>query len=141
MIDQVATISTNNEAELGKIIGDAFRAVGKNGVVMLEPTDQPSTSYELIDGVPYNRGLKNIHFVTNKDKNTAELDKPLVLLIESEVENVRKIQSVLEHAIKNKRSLLIIADIDQQVMSALAMNKIKGNIKVNVVDAPIYGIK
>ena len=140
MIDQVATISTNNEAELGKIIGDAFRAVGKNGVVMLEPTDQPSTSYELIDGVPYNRGLKNIHFVTNKDKNTAELDKPLVLLIESEVENVRKIQSVLEHAIKNKRSLLIIADIDQQVMSALAMNKIKGNIKVNVVDAPIYGV-
>ncbi len=140
MIDQVATISTNNEAELGKIIADAFRSVGNNGVVILESTDLPETTYELIDGVPYGRGLKNIHFVTNKDKNTAELDKPLVLLIESEVENVRKIQNVLEYAIKQKRSLLIIADIDQQVLSALAMNKIKGNIKVNVVDAPIYGV-
>jgi len=140
MIDQVATISTNNDPKLGKIIADAFRAVGNNGVVVLEPTDLPQTTYELIDGVSYERGLKNIHFVTNKEKKTAELDKPLVLLVESEVENIRKIQSVLEHAIKQKRSLLIIADVDKQVMSALAMNKIKGNIKVNVVDAPIYGV-
>ena len=140
MIDQVATISTNNDPELGKIIADAFRAVGNNGVVVLETTDLPQTTYELVDGVPYERGLKNIHFVTNKEKQTAELDKPLVLLVESEIESVRKIQSVLEYAIKQKRSLLIIADVDRQVMSALAMNKIKGNIKVNVVDAPIYGV-
>ena len=140
MIDQVATISTNNDPKLGKIIADAFRAVGDNGVVVLEPTDLPQTTYELIDGVPYERGLKNIHFVTNQDKKTAELDKPLVLLVESEIDSVRKIQNVLEHAIKEKRSLLIIADVDRQVMSALAMNKIKGNIKVNVVDAPIYGV-
>ena len=140
MIDQVATISTNNDPVLGKIIADAFRSVGKNGVVMLEPTDQPSTSFELIDGIPYNRGLKNIHFVTNKDTKTAELDKPLVLLVESEIDTVRKIQSILEYAIKENRSLLIIADVDQQVMSALAMNKVKGNIKVNVIDAPVYGV-
>ena len=140
MIDQVATISTNNDPLLGKIIADAFRSVGKNGVVMLEPTDQPSTSYELIDGVPYNRGLKNIHFVTNQETKTAELDKPLVLIIESEVDNVRKIQNVLEHAIKKDKSLLIIADVDAQVLSALAMNKIKGNIKVNIIDAPTYGV-
>tara|TARA_R100000781_G_scaffold88648_1_gene54548 strand:+ start:358 stop:1917 length:1560 start_codon:yes stop_codon:yes gene_type:complete len=140
MIDQVATISTNNDPKLGKIIADAFRAVGDNGVVVLEPTDLPQTTYELIDGVPYERGLKNIHFVTNQDKKTAELDKPLVLLVESEIDNVRKIQNVLEYAIKHKRSLLIIADVDRQVMSALAMNKIKGNIKVNVIDAPIYGV-
>ena len=140
MIDQVATISTNNDPVLGKIIADAFRSVGRNGVVILEPTDLPETNFELIDGVQYNRGLKNIHFVTNQDTKTAELDKPLVLLIESEVENVRKIQNVLEHAIKQNRSLLVIADVDQQVLSALAMNKIKGNIKVNVIDAPVYGI-
>jgi chaperonin GroEL len=140
MIDQVATISTNNDPKLGKIIGDAFRSVGKNGVVMLEPTDQPETKYELIDGVPYNRGLKNIHFVTNQDTKTAELEKPLVLLVESEIDNVRKIQSVLEHVIKQNRSLLIIADVDQQVMSALVMNKVKGNIKVNLIEAPVYGI-
>ena len=140
MIDQVATISTNNEPILGKIIADAFRSVGKNGVVMLEPTDHPETFFELIDGVPYNRGLKNIHFVTNQDTKTSELDKPLVLLVESEIENIRKIQNILEYAIKQNRSLLIIADVDAQVMSALAMNKVKGNIKVNVIDAPIYGV-
>jgi len=140
MIDQVATISTNNDPVLGKIIADAFRSVDKTGVVMLEVSDLPETKFETIDGVQYNRGLKNIHFVTNQDTKTAELDKPLVLIVESQVDNVRKIQTVLEYAIKNKRSLLIIADIDQQVMSALAMNKIKGNIKVNVIDAPVYGV-
>ena len=140
MIDQVATISTNNDPVLGKIIANAFRAAGKNGVVMLEPTELPETTYELIDGIQYNRGLKNVHFVTNEETTTAELDKPLVLLVESQVDVVRKIQNVLEYAIKQNRSLLIIADVDTQVMSALAMNKIKGNIKVNIIDAPIYGI-
>ena len=140
MIDQVATISTNNDKDLGKIIADAFRSVDETGVVMLEVSDMPETKFETIDGIQYNRGLKNIHFVTNKETNTAELDKPLVLIIESEVENVRKIQSVLEYAIKKNKALLIIADVDQQVLSALAMNKIKGNIKVNLIEAPIYGV-
>ena len=140
MIDQVATISTNNDKELGKIIADAFRSVDETGVVILEVSDMPETKFETIDGIQYDRGLKNIHFVTNKETNTAELDKPLVLLVESEIENVRKIQSVLEYAIKKNRALLIIADADQQVLSALAMNKIKGNIKVNLIDAPIYGV-
>ena len=140
MIDQVATISTNNDPVLGKIIADAFRSVDETGVVMLEVSDLPETKFETIDGVQYDRGLKNIHFVTNQETKTAELDKPLVLIVESEVDNVRKIQSVLEYAIKNNRSLLIIADVDQQVLSALAMNKLKGNIKVNLIDAPIYGV-
>ena len=140
MIDQVATISTNNDFVLGKIIADAFRSVDETGVVMLEVSDLPETKFETIDGVQYDRGLKNIHFVTNQETKTSELEKPLVLIIESEVDNVRKIQSVLEYAIKNNRSLLIIADVDQQVLSALAMNKLKGNIKVNLIDAPIYGV-
>jgi len=140
MIDQVATIATNNDPLLGKIIGDAFRSVGKNGVVMLEPTDLAETTYELVDGLQYDQGLKNIHFVTNEENTTAELNKPLVLIIESKVENVRKIQTVLEHVIKTKRSLLVIADVEPQVLSALAMNKIKGNIKVNIIDTPMYGI-
>jgi chaperonin GroEL len=140
MIDQVATISTNNDPVLGKIIADAFRSVDETGVVILEVSDMPETNFETIDGIQYDRGLKNVHFVTNKETNTAELDKPLVLIVESEVENVRKIQSVLEYAIKQNRSLLVIADVDQQVMSALAMNKLKGNIKVNLIDAPVYGV-
>ena len=78
--------------------------------------------------------------VTNKAKNTAELNNPLVLLIESPVESIRQIQSVLEYVIKNSKSLLIIGDLNPEVLSALAMNKTKGNIKVNVIEAPTLGV-
>jgi chaperonin GroEL len=139
-IDQVATISANNDKELGKVIGEAFRLVDETGVVMMETNEQPETVVELIEGVQYDRPLKNNHFITNKEKGTAELENPLVLIVESVIPNVRKIQSVLEYIIKNGKSLLIIADVDPQVISALAMNKTKGNIKVNIIDAPIYGI-
>jgi len=139
-IDQVATISANNDKELGKVIGESFRLVDETGVVMMETNEQPETVVELIEGVQYDQALKNNHFITNKEKGTAELDNPLVLIVESQIPNVRKIQSVLEYVIKTGKSLLIIADVDQQVVSALAMNKSKGNIKVNIVDAPVYGI-
>jgi len=139
-IDQVATISANNDKELGKIIGEAFRLVDETGIVMMETNDQPETVVELIEGVQYDQPLINNHFITNKEKGTAELENPLVLIVESVIPNVRKIQSVLEFVIKNGKSLLIIADVDPQVVSALAMNKSKGNIKVNIINAPVYGI-
>jgi chaperonin GroEL len=139
-INQVATISANNDHELGKIIGEAFKMVDETGVVMMEINEDPETTVELIEGVQYDQCLKNNHFITNKEKGTAELENPLVLIVESPVDNIRKIQSVLEYIIKNNKSLLIIADVDPQVANALAMNKIKGNIKVNVIDAPTYGI-
>jgi chaperonin GroEL len=139
-IYQVATISANNDKDLGKVIGEAFKLVDETGVVMMETNEQPETVVELIEGVQYDRALKNNHFITNKDKGTAELENPLVLIVESVIPNVRKIQSVLEFIIKNGKSLLIIADVDPQVVSALAMNKSKGNIKVNIIDAPVYGI-
>ena len=139
-INQVATISANNDKELGKTIGKAFKLVDETGIVMMETNEQPETVVELIEGVQYSQALKNNHFITNKEKGTAELDNPLVLIVESQITNIRKIQSVLEHVIKTGKSLLIIADVDQQVVSALAMNKSKGNIKVNIVDAPIYGV-
>ena len=140
MLDQVATISTNNDPELGKIIGDAFRLVDLTGVVVMEPTEDNETSVELVEGVEYDKGLVNSHFVTSKTKRAAELDNALVLIVESPVESIRKIQSVLEYVIKNNKSLLIIADCEQSVISALAMNKVKGNIKVNVINAPTYGV-
>ncbi len=139
-IDQVASISANNDVELGKVIGEAFRLVDETGIVMMETNEQPETVVELIEGVQYDQALKNNHFITNIEKGTAELENPLVLIVESVIPNVRKIQSVLEYVIKNGKSLLIIADVDQQVVSALAMNKKKGNIKVNIIDAPTYGI-
>jgi chaperonin GroEL len=140
MIDQIATISTNNDAELGKVIANAFRAVDNTGVVMMETASDGKTCVEVVDGVQYDKGLKNSHFITNKAAKTAELEKPLVLLLESPVDTIRQIQSVLEYVIKNNKPLLIIGDLEQGVLSALAMNKMKGAIKVNVIDAPTYGI-
>jgi chaperonin GroEL len=140
MIDQIATISTNNDAELGKVIANAFRAVDNTGVVMMETASDGKTCVEVVDGVQYDKGLKNSHFITNKAAKTAELEKPLVLLLESPVDTNRQIQSVLEYVIKNNKPLLIIGDLEQGVLSALAMNKMKGAIKVNVIDAPTYGI-
>ena len=140
MIDQIATISTNNDAKLGKVIADAFRAVDNTGVVMMETASDGKTHVEVVDGVQYEKGLKNSHFITNKANKTAELEKPLVLLLESPVDTIRQIQSVLEYVIKNNKPLLIIGDLEQGVLSALAMNKMKGAIKVNVIDAPTYGI-
>ena len=139
-IEQVATISANNDKELGSIIGKAFRAVDETGIVIMETHEHPETVVEEIEGIQYDKGFHHGHFITNKEKGTAELDNPLVLIVDSKIENIRKIQGVLEHIIKKGNSLLVIADVDQQVMSALAMNKIKGNIKVNIIEAPIFGI-
>ena len=139
-IDQVATISANNDKDLGKIIGEAFRLVDETGIVMMETNEQPITEVELVEGVQYEQGLKNNHFINNKEKGTAELENPLVLIVESKIPNIRRIQGVLEHVIKTNKSLLIIADVESQVTNALAMNKVKGNIKVNIIDAPIFGI-
>ena len=139
MVKQVATISANNDIELGEKIGDAFLSVGKTGVVSMEESNTPDTHIEIVDGIQYNKGLKSVHFVTDEAGKTAELKKPLVLIVESKIENIRKIQAVLEYVIKNNRSLFIMADVEPQVLSALAMNKIKGNIKINIVDAPVFG--
>ena len=139
-IKQVATISANNDIELGKVIAEAFKAVDETGIVMMETHEHPDTIVERIEGVQYDKGFHHNHFINNKEKGTAELENPLVLIIDSNVENIRKIQKVLEYIIKNNNALLLIADVDQQVLSALAMNRVKGNIKVNIIPAPTYGI-
>ena len=140
MIDNVATISTNNDKNLGKLIADAFRAVDNTGVVIMEPSPIGETAIEIVDGVQYDKGLKNSHFITNKETKSAELENPLVLLVESPIDTIRQIQTVLEYVIKNNKPLLIIGDLEQGVLSALAMNKMKGNIRINVIDAPTYGV-
>ena len=140
MLDQIATISTNNDPVLGKLVGDAFRSVGNTGIVMMETSQDPECSLQLVEGVQCDMGLTNSHFITNQKNKTAELDNPLVLLVESPVESIRQLQSVLEYVIKGNKSLLIIGDLEPTVLSALAMNKSRGNIKINVIDAPTYGI-
>jgi chaperonin GroEL len=139
MLQSVSSISCNNDEELGKIIAEAYTKVGNDGVVLMEESPTEETYVEIVDGVQIDSGLTSPHFVTDKDKQLAELDNPLVLIVSSEIPNVRKIQSVLEHVIKDKRSLLIVAPVDQQVKAALLMNKVKGNIKVNIIDLPGFG--
>jgi chaperonin GroEL len=139
MLSAVSAISCNNDKALGSIIAEAYQKVGKNGVVLMEGGDTDETHVELVDGVQFDCGLTSPHFVTNTDKHLAELDNPYVLIVSSEIPNVRKIQNVLEHVIKKGRALLIIAPVAQGVKSALMMNKVKGNIKVNVVDLPGFG--
>jgi chaperonin GroEL len=139
MLNSVAAISANNDSELGDIIADAYKKVGKDGVVLMEESDDETTYVEIVDGVQFDSGLKSQHLITDKEKNKVELDNPFVLIVASEVPNIRKIQAILEHVIKEKRSLLIVAQLAQQPLSALIMNKVKGNIKVNVVDVPGFG--
>ena len=139
MLESVSSISCNNDAELGKIIAEAYTKVGKDGVVLMEESPTEETYVEVVDGVQIDSGLTSPHFITDKDKQICELDNPLVLIVSSEIPNIRKIQKVLEHVIKTKRPLLIVAPVDQQVKAALCMNKVKGNIKVNIVDLPGFG--
>ena len=137
MIDQVATISSNNDKELGSIIGEAFKQVGKNGTVMMDTDNKSSeTTIDVVSGSQINQGYINPNFVTDTAKQTVTLEKPLVLLISSPVSVVRKIQTVLEYAVQNNRSILIIGELEKQPWAALIMNKIKGNIKANVVSPP-----
>jgi len=139
MLNQVASISCNNDSKLGDKIAQAFKSVGKDGVVLMEDSDTNETYVEFVDGVQFDSSLKSPHLVTDKNKNIAVLDNPYVLIVSSPIPNIRRIQNILEHVIKKKRSLLIVAEVDQQPLSTLLANKVKGNIKVNIVDLPGFG--
>lgn len=139
MLRSVATISCNNDSYLGEKIGEAYEEVGKNGVVLMEESDTNDTYVEFVEGIQFDSKLKSPHFATDKDKGIAVLDDPYVLIVSSPIPNIRRIQTVLEHVIKAKRSLLIVADVEQQPFATLLSNKVKGNIKVNIVDAPGFG--
>ncbi len=105
----------------------------------MEESESEQTYFEVVDGVQFDSPLKSQHLATDKDSEKAELENPYVLIVASPIPNIRKIQSLLEHVIKEKRSLLIVASVDQQTYSALLTNKVKGNIKVNIVDLPGFG--
>ena len=139
MLQDVSSISCNNDKDLGKTISEAYEKVGKDGVVLMEESETESTYVEVVDGVQIESGLTSPHFITDNEKQRTTLENPLILIVASEIPNVRKIQKVLEFVIKNNKSLLIVAPVSQQVKSALLMNKVKGNIKVNIIDPPGFG--
>ena len=139
MLEDVSSISCNNDRKLGMIIADAYTKVGKDGVVFMEGSDTEETYVEIVDGVQFDCGITSSHFITDTEKHEAILEEPLVLIVGSKIPNIRKIQPILEHVIKHKKELLIVAEVDQQLKSALMMNKVKGNIKVNIIDLPGFG--
>ena len=140
LIKYVARISCNNDTELGNLIADAYSKVGKNGVVLMETSETEQDHIEIVDGVELSDcKLKSPHLITDKDNHKAILEDPYILIVNSPIQNVRKIQSILEFIIKSKKSLLVIAELEQQPFATLLMNKVKGNIKVNIIDVPGFG--
>ena len=139
MLEDVSSISCNNDRVLGKIISEAYTKVGRDGVVLMEESETEKTYVDVVDGVQFDCGITSPHFITDTDKHRCVLEEPLVLIVGSKIPNVRKIQPILEHVIKNKKELLIVAEVEQQLKSALMMNKVKGNIKVNIIDLPGFG--
>ena len=139
MLEDVSSISCNNDISLGKIIAEAYTKVGKEGVVFMETSETDETYVDIVDGVQFDCGITSPHFITDTEKHEAVLEEPVVLIVGSEIPNIRKIQPILEHVIKHKKELLIVAQVEQQLKSALMMNKVKGNIKVNIIDLPGFG--
>ena len=140
-LESVSIISSNNDRALGKLIADAYRAAGENGVVTHQPSKTTDTYVDVVEGTHLSGTSESHHFHTNAEKEVCELDNPLVFLCTSNIPNVRRIQGILEHAIKSNRSILLVAPLEAQPMAALAMNKVKGNIKVNVIAPPSFGLK
>ena len=138
-LKHVSAISCNNDEFLGDLIADTYDKVGKDGVVLMEESETDETYAEIVDGIKLNCKLTSQHFMTNKDRQLCELENPYVLVVASEIPSIRKIQNILEHVIKQNRALLIVASVSDQVKSALLMNKVKGNIKVNIIDNPGFG--
>ena len=138
-LKHVSAISCNNDVNLGDLIADTYSKVGKDGVVLMEESESDQTYADIVDGVQLKCKLTSPHFMTNKDRQLCELENPYILVVASEIPSIRKIQAILEHVIKQNRSLLIVASVSTQVKSALLMNKVKGNIKVNIIDTPGFG--
>jgi chaperonin GroEL len=136
----IAAISANNDAEIGKKMADAFMRVGKDGVITIEEGKSLDTTVEYVEGMQFDRGYLSPHFVTDPDAMTCELDKPYILIYEDKISNVQKIVPLLEAASKAKRPLLIIAeDVEGEALATLVVNKLRGILTVAAVKAPGYG--
>ncbi len=139
-IINVASISANNDREIGKIMADAFVRVGKDGVITIEEGKSFETHVEFVEGMQFDRGYLSPHFVTDQDKMVCEMEKPLILIHEEKISSVAKLIPLLEKVAQAKKSLLIIAeDIESEVLATLVVNKLKGVLKIAAVKAPGYG--
>ncbi len=139
-IANVATISANNDREIGNIMADAFERVGKDGVITVEEGKSLDTYVDVVEGMQFDRGFLSPNFITNPDEMTVELDKCLVLVYEDKISAANKLIPLLEKIQKAKKPLLIIAeDIEGEALATLVVNKLRGILNIAAVKAPGYG--
>ncbi len=139
-ITQVATISANNDHEIGKMIADAMDKVGKEGVITVEEARGTETEVKTVEGMQFDRGYLSAYFVTNVEKMEVDLDNPFILISEKKVSSMKELLPVLEQVAQTSRPLLIISeDVDGEALSTLVVNKIRGALKVAAVKAPGFG--
>jgi chaperonin GroEL len=139
-IEQVAKISANNDAEIGKLIAEAMEKVKKEGVITVEEAKGTETTVEVVEGMQFDRGYISPYFITDTEKMQAELDNPYILLYDKKISTMKDLLPVLEPAAQSGRPLLIIAeDVDGEALATLVVNRIRGSLKVAAVKAPGFG--
>ena len=139
-LEQIATISANNDPETGKLIATAIEKVGMEGVVHIEESKTGETYLETVEGLQFDRGYKSPYFVTNNNTMTSTLENPLILIADQKLTQVKELLPILESVSNQARSLLIIAeDIDNEALATLIVNKMRGTMKVCAVKAPDFG--
>ena len=139
-IQQVATVSANNDEEIGKMIADAMDKVGKDGVITVEEAKGTETEVRTVEGMQFDRGYLSPYFVTNTEKMEAELERPYILIYDKKISSMKELLPVLEPVAQSGRPLVIIAeDVDGEALATLVVNKIRGALKVAAVKAPGFG--
>lgn len=139
-ITQVASISANNDAEIGKLLADAMEKVGNDGVITLEESKTADTTLDVVEGMQFDRGYITPYFVTNSDAMEVQMENPCILLYDKKISSMKDLLPTLEHIAKSGKSLLIIAeDVDGEALATLIINKMRGTIKVAAVKAPGFG--
>ncbi len=140
-IINVATISTNNDTAMGKHISDAFDKAGKHGMVIMDESPSTETYIEMTEGMEIGRGYASQHFINERRKGKVIMNNPLILICETKVDILSQIDVALGTAVHNKRPLLVIGDVSEDVLQALVINKLEGNINVCVINTPSYGFR
>ncbi len=136
-IEQVATISANNDSEIGALIAEAMKKVSKDGVITIEEAKGTATTIEVVEGMQFDRGYISPYFVTNTEKMECEMENPYILIHDKKISSLKELLPILEPAVQSGRPLLIIAeDVDSEALTTLVVNRLRSNLKISAVKAP-----
>ena len=139
-IEQVATISANNDAEIGKLIADAMRKVSKDGVITIEEAKSRDTTIGVVEGMQFDRGYLSAYFITDTEKMECQMDNPFILIYDKKITNLKDMLPILEAAVQTGRPLLIIAeDVESEALTTLVVNRLRSQLKICAVKAPGFG--